>query len=376
MVGALLRVQTANAQRAGGDHMLRMMHAKTIVGMVNASLAIDQALPAELAVGHFSRAPLLPVILRLSNASGVPQTDAAPDLRGLALRISLPRRGRHDLLLANFPTSVARDAGQFFEIAKAGLDERETFLARLADRLGLRECQRIAADLKASLRLCASPRRRTLLQRQRLSVGRKSGSLRLAADGSPIRLRTRPAISADMLRCELAARLAATDVRYRAGRASLCGRRAHPDRGCREGLGAADLAVRRDRHADHSQAGYPRSERAGRASPSRPAGVRSLERASRVSARWAASIACAGSPIVRARGNGWPAIDNSDAAICAGAISGDAAQHRARLERADHLATSSIPAPGRGGIERPGIVAGIDRSIIMLDSPRHSCRSA
>ncbi len=215
MVGALLRVQTANAQRAGGDHMLRMMHAKTIVGMVNASLAIDQALPAELAVGHFQPGALLPVILRLSNASGVPQTDAAPDLRGLALRISLPRRGRHDLLLANFPTSVARDAGQFFEIAIAGLDERETFLARLADRLGLRECQRIAADLKASLRLCAS------LAGERFC----SGSAYLWGE-SPVRFDLLPMaaqsdfgpglpISADMLRCELAARLAATDVRYR-----------------------------------------------------------------------------------------------------------------------------------------------------------------
>ncbi len=90
-------------------------------------------------------------------SSDIPQPDSAPDMRGLAMRLALPEGGRHDLLLANFPTFLARDAEQFFELFMIAQGcEKETLLARLAERFGVEEGRRIAAYHKASFKLCVS----------------------------------------------------------------------------------------------------------------------------------------------------------------------------------------------------------------------------
>lgn len=132
------------------------MHAKTVAGVTNASLIIDRLVPAELAVGHFQPGDSLPVLLRFSNASAAPQGDPAPDMRGLALRIDLPSGGVHDLLLANAPTSFARDARQFFVVALALMGDRDNWLAKLVAEIGVPESRRIAAYLRSRLKLCPS----------------------------------------------------------------------------------------------------------------------------------------------------------------------------------------------------------------------------
>ncbi len=211
MIGEMLRVRQAIAER---KHPPRMMYAKTVAGIANAFLVMDRMLPAELAVAHFRPGASLPVILRFSNASAIPQPDTAPDMRGLALRLALPGGARHDMIFANYPTCLARDAEQFFEFAMIPPGGDEDLLVRLADRLGEAESLRIAAYCKASFRLCASLAEETFW----------SGCAYLWGD-SPARfelrsLALRPAArvppgGADALRAELAARLLAGDVRYR-----------------------------------------------------------------------------------------------------------------------------------------------------------------
>lgn len=215
MIVDLLAVQAANAERAGGAALLRMMHAKTVGGVTNASLMVDRALPAELAVEHFQAGALLPVVIRWSNASGVPQTDAAPDVRGIALRISLPRGAGHDLLLANFPTSLARDAEQFLELAMSTVGTREALLATLADRLGVAESQRIANGLKACLKLCASLACETFWSGSAYLWGKSPARFALHPVAPQLERARAFSISRDALGGELAARLAADDLCYR-----------------------------------------------------------------------------------------------------------------------------------------------------------------
>lgn len=192
----------------------RRMYTKTVVGVTNARLIVDPVLPPDLAVGHFLPRAVLRATLRFSNASRAPQADGAPDMRGLALRLSLPQGGVHDLVLASLPVAVARNACQFFELTMAALHDPETPLARLAGRLGVREGRRVAACLKASFKLCPS------LALQRFW----SGGAYLWND-NPVRLHLRPlardvrasglARAGDALRYELAGRLATHDVRFR-----------------------------------------------------------------------------------------------------------------------------------------------------------------
>lgn len=199
----------------GTDHALRMMFAKTVAGTAAASLAIDRLLPCDLAVPPFRPGAVFPATIRFSNASSLTQIDSAPDMRGLSIRLALPGGDIHDLLLANFPTALARDARQFYEFAMGSIGDRETLLARLAARIGVTEARRIATYLKTSLKLCPS------LAREHYW----SGCAFLWGD-SPVRIALRPIASArdpiepgpfgaDMLRLELARRLAAGEVGYR-----------------------------------------------------------------------------------------------------------------------------------------------------------------
>ncbi|MEJ1965527.1 MAG: hypothetical protein WDO56_29870 [Gammaproteobacteria bacterium] len=215
MAREMRKLQVANLEKAGARHLTRMMYAKTVAGVTNASLIVDRVMPAELAIAHFHPGARLPVVMRLSNASGVAQTDGAPDMRGVALRILLPRKRVHDLLLASHPTSIARDARQFFEVAMTSIGDRETLLARLASRLGLSETHRIAVSLKRSLKLCSS------LALQHFW----SGCAFLWGD-QPVHFELRPVATEntytgqstrnnDALRLDLAERLATGDVQFR-----------------------------------------------------------------------------------------------------------------------------------------------------------------
>src|SRR5579871_781446 len=64
-------IQEANREKAALSRPTRTLHAKQVVGVTNAVLAVDAMLPPEFAVGHFQPGATLTAAVRLSNASGI-----------------------------------------------------------------------------------------------------------------------------------------------------------------------------------------------------------------------------------------------------------------------------------------------------------------
>jgi Animal haem peroxidase/Catalase len=119
----LMQVQLKTAKTAsahGVPHPVdRAFHAKATLAVDDAELRFLDGLPADLQAGFAQPGAAYPTVVRFSNASGIPQPDTEPDLRGAALRIQVSDGEVHDLLMTNFPVSHARDARQFVEFAKA-----------------------------------------------------------------------------------------------------------------------------------------------------------------------------------------------------------------------------------------------------------------
>ena len=191
------------------------MQTKTVAAVANAELIVDRHLPPQFAVAHFRPGATLPAAVRFSNASRIPQADHAPDLRGIALRLTLPSGGFHDLLLATAPTSIARNARQFLDLAALFDGDRGSLPARLAARFGAAESMRIVQALRSAFRLCPG-----------LALEHYwSGTAFLWGD-APVRFELRPSLAAeagarlavagpDSLGLELLARLGQGPVRFR-----------------------------------------------------------------------------------------------------------------------------------------------------------------
>ena len=213
-IDAMLAEATRHAAADAPAAPLRWMHTKTVAGVVNACLFVDRDLPADLAVAHFQPGAALPVLLRFSNASRLPQADHAPDIRGAALRLALPSGGVHDLLLANCPAAIARDARQFLDLAAIFVRDRGSLLAQLALHVDEAESLRIARLLKGAFKLCSS-----------LAAERYWSGTAFLWGACPVRFALHPvghfdaapavAPDPDSLRSELRARLAAGEVRFR-----------------------------------------------------------------------------------------------------------------------------------------------------------------
>src|ERR1700761_3579762 len=88
LAAVIVEVQRANRQSSGSPSARRTFHAKIVVGVEDAELAVADDLAAELSVGHFTPGARLPVTVRLSNASGTVRSDGLPDLRGAVLKIA------------------------------------------------------------------------------------------------------------------------------------------------------------------------------------------------------------------------------------------------------------------------------------------------
>jgi hypothetical protein len=212
----MLRVQSARSFPAGAEQTVRVMYAKTVVGVTNALLVVDRTLPRDLAVAHFRPGAQLRAVMRFSNAGTTAQSDRVPDMRGVSLRIAASGREPHDLILANFPTAIARNAQQFFEMTIASAGDREALLARLAERIGIAESRRVAVNLRSSLKLCSS-----------LATQRFWSGCAFLWGARPVHFQLRPTVptqplatgsaarSGDALRLELAERLATRDVTFR-----------------------------------------------------------------------------------------------------------------------------------------------------------------
>jgi hypothetical protein len=211
----MLRMQESNRERATVSHAMRTLHAKIIFGVTNARLIVNSNLPARFNVGYFNAGMILPTVVRLSNASGLVQPDASPDMRGMALRISLPSGSFHDLLATNYPVSHARNARQFVDFARIASGDRATLVQRLTEHFGADETSRMLSNMSKGLRPCASFALERFWSRGAVLWG----------DAGPVRFNFRPALadsadtseavsSADGLTAEIAARLMKADVTY------------------------------------------------------------------------------------------------------------------------------------------------------------------
>lgn len=162
----IMLVQLKNAKTAsahGVPHGVdRAFHAKSTLATGQAELTFLD-LPGGLSHGFAQPGRTYPAIARFSNAAGTGQSDAAPDLRGVALRIQVSPAGgaaeSHDLLMTNFPVSHARDAREFVEFAKATAGGRLAQLlgvARLIRLFGLRETVRMLRNVLTARRQTVS----------------------------------------------------------------------------------------------------------------------------------------------------------------------------------------------------------------------------
>lgn len=162
----IMLVQLKNAKTAsahGVPHGVdRAFHAKSTLATGQAELTFLD-LPGDLSHGFAQPGRTYPAIARFSNAAGTGQSDAAPDLRGVALRVQVSPAGgaaeSHDLLMTNFPVSHARDAREFVEFAKATAGGRLAQLlgvARLIRLFGLRETVRMLRNVLTARRQTVS----------------------------------------------------------------------------------------------------------------------------------------------------------------------------------------------------------------------------
>ena len=162
----IMLVQLKNAKTAsahGVPHGVdRAFHAKSTLATGQAELTFLD-LPGDLSHGFAQPGRTYPAIARFSNAAGTGQSDAAPDLRGGALRVQVSAAEgaaeSHDLLMTNFPVSHARDAREFVEFAKATAGGRLAQLlgvARLIRLFGLRETVRMLRNVLTARRQTVS----------------------------------------------------------------------------------------------------------------------------------------------------------------------------------------------------------------------------
>ena len=116
---------------------LRDAHPKAL-GVLRGTLSVEPNLPPELKVGVFKKAVSHACWVRVSNASGTPQSDAVPDFRGIAIKLMAPVIGGkvmaasteaplgQDFVLMNYPTmplgtiKLFRDA-VYFSIERSPL---------------------------------------------------------------------------------------------------------------------------------------------------------------------------------------------------------------------------------------------------------------
>jgi hypothetical protein len=117
--------------------------------------------------------------------------------------------------MTSFPVSHARNARQFVEFAAIASGDRETMLARLVERFGLEEAQRMAANIKQGVRLCSSFALESFWSRGAILWNDTPVRflLRPVPDAPPAE--TQNPISDDALGTEFVDRLARAEVHFR-----------------------------------------------------------------------------------------------------------------------------------------------------------------
>jgi hypothetical protein len=217
----IMRVQLKNQRAASADgvpHPVdRAVHAKSTLAVDDAELRFLDDLPDDLRVGFAQPGTAYPTTVRFSNAAGSAHADGAPDMRGVALRVTDGDQA-HDLLMTNFPVSHARDARQFVEFAKAtagGRRDQVAGLPRLVAAVGLRETWRMLSNVRRARRhRPVSVVTETYWSRGAMTWGDLAVRFLLRPMSQPQRAVVAGVDGPDYLFREVAARLAGGDVRF------------------------------------------------------------------------------------------------------------------------------------------------------------------
>ncbi len=143
----IMRVQAKLEAKSGAIRIDRAFHAKPLLAVDNARFEIVADLAPDLRQGFVKAGASYPTIVRLSNASGIHQSDHERDLRGVAIRIRVADDEIHDLLMTSFPVPHARDADQFVAFADAMAGNRVIGIAGLMFKVGPREAVRMLRNV-------------------------------------------------------------------------------------------------------------------------------------------------------------------------------------------------------------------------------------
>ncbi|WP_192360351.1 peroxidase family protein [Mesorhizobium mediterraneum] len=211
----IMDVQFANKKKARSSEVQRAFHAKSILGVANAMLQINPAIPEHLQVGFLRPGAEYSTTVRLSNANGARQADYKRDMRGAALRVKVAEDEYHDFLMTNFPVSHARNAFQFVAFARAMAGSKLLLLPRLILNVGLFETIRMLKNVSSGARVVDSLALESYWSRGAILWG----------DVGPVRFLLRPAKDApkappasktdfDFLHKEIADRLREGAVRF------------------------------------------------------------------------------------------------------------------------------------------------------------------
>lgn len=215
LADVIVGVQRTNKRKSGSQISRRTFHAKIVVGVDNAELVFRTDLPADLWAGAFTAGARLPVIVRLSNASGTVRPDGGPDLRGAALKIALPEGGEHDLLMTSYPVSHARDATQFVKVARIGAGPKPLIVPRMLAAFGPSETARILRNLKQANRPSPSLALESYWSRGAVLWGHAGPvRFRLSPLTGPVPASAPPSDSPDSLQADFAARLTDSPIRF------------------------------------------------------------------------------------------------------------------------------------------------------------------
>jgi hypothetical protein len=226
MATQIMKVQLKNRKSAsarGVPHRIdRAFHAKATLGVDDAELRFRVDLAPELQTGFAQPGAAYRALVRFSNASGDPKPDSERDLRGIALRVTVPVENQddehHDLLLTNFPVSHARNADQFVKFAVAtagGSASRVLGIARLVAQCGLRETVRMVKNVQAGRTTVGSVATETYWSRGAICWD-DSRAVRYLLRPLPGSFPAPPPMLSDpnFLYTELSKRLKAGDVRF------------------------------------------------------------------------------------------------------------------------------------------------------------------
>jgi len=136
------KIQLAAKDRSGAREIVRAFYVDAILTVPNAVLKILPGIESRFEVGYFrGNAEYRNVIVRLSSSAG--KCGRAGGSLGFAFRVRDSERKCHDLLLANAPAGLARDAHQFMALAKAMSHSKFLVVPHLLMRVGPREALRM-----------------------------------------------------------------------------------------------------------------------------------------------------------------------------------------------------------------------------------------